>query len=421
MPFIVEIFYKKFIESFSLKKLQYLFLLFLISPFLLILFLIKPFLLIRFGHLDTPKLGTISALEDYLLNYKIRNSTVLKKKRKIFDVWVVNPVVCNKQFLSILERNFFTSKKIYPFYDILNFYCTNKNLSTYFKFLDIHLIPTNNFPARLDRGKSKLSLTNKEIKNGETFLNKFGIPKNAKIVCLSVRDSLYKKKNFPSENFSYHSYRDSKVENYFPAIKELIKRNFYVVRMGRLQKKKINIKNKKFIDYAFHPLRNDLMDFYFAHKCHFWIAGNTGIDEIATSFRKPILDLNMAPISTCKITSKKTIIYGKIYKNYNNKKLSLAEIFETGAATYFRSEQYRKIKIKLEDLSKNDIKEAVLEMLKMIKNSWRLQNKSEIKLQKKFKKIFFDKIVNIDKTFNNFKINAFYSSRFLKKNPWFLK
>ena len=163
------------------------------------------------------------------------------------------------------------------------------------------------------------------------------------------------------------------------------------------------------------------MDFYFAHKCHFWIAGNTGIDEIATSFRKPILDLNMAPISTCKITSKKTIIYGKIYKNYNNKKLSLAEIFETGAATNFRSEQYRKIKIKLEDLSKNDIKEAVLEMLKMIKNSWRLQNKSEIKLQKKFKKIFFDKIVNIDRTFNNFKINAFYSSRFLKKNPWFLK
>ena len=84
MPFIVEIFYKKFIESFSLKKLQYLFLLFLISPFLLILFLIKPFLLIRFGHLNTRTIGAISQLEDYLLNYKIRNSTVLKKKKKDF-------------------------------------------------------------------------------------------------------------------------------------------------------------------------------------------------------------------------------------------------------------------------------------------------------------------------------------------------
>ena len=120
MPSITQIFYTKFIKTFTIKKLKYLFLLISMSPLLLIMFLIKPFFLIRFGHLDTVRIGTISILEDYLLNYKIWNSTIYEKKRKIFDIWAVDPIVCNKQFLSILKRNFFTSKRMYPIYKTLN-------------------------------------------------------------------------------------------------------------------------------------------------------------------------------------------------------------------------------------------------------------------------------------------------------------
>ena len=408
--YLTELFYIKFVKTISIKKLKYLFLAALLSPFIFVIFLIKPLLLIRFGYFDTPKIGTFSTIEHYLLHQSGK-----KKDQRIFDVWVVDPIVCNKQFLKILKRNFFIIQNFYFFYDLINFF------SKYLKFLSKHIIPLYNFPSRIDRGGCKLKLTDLEIESGKIMLKKFGIPEKAKIICISTRDSLYKKKVYPSENFSYHNYRNTKFINYIPAIKELIKKNFYVIRMGNIAEKKMNIQSKKFIDYPFHPFKNDLMDFFFAYKCYFWICSNTGLDEIAVAFRKPLLDLNMAPISTCKITSKKTIIYGKIYKNYNNKKLSLAEIFDKGAATYFRSDQYRKSKIKLEELSKNDIKEAVLEMLKMLKNSWKLKNKSEIKLQEKFKKIFIEKIVNIDTTFNKFKVNAFYSSRFLKKNPWFLK
>jgi putative glycosyltransferase (TIGR04372 family) len=391
------------------------------SPLLLIMFLIKPFFLIRFGHLDTVRIGTISILEDYLLNYKIWNSTIYEKKRKIFDIWAVDPIVCNKQFLSILKRNFFTSKRMYPIYKTLNFFFTNKNLSRYFKFIETHLIKSNvSFPARLDRGENKLGLTKKEIQYGETFLNKFGIPKNAKIVCFTVRDSLYNKKKFPSEDFSYHNYRDSKIENYLPAIKELIKRNFYVVRMGRIAEKKINIKNKKFIDYAFHPLKNDLMDFYFAHKCHFWICSNTGLDEIAVSLRKPVLDLNVAPVTSAKVTSKKTLICCKIYKDFNNKKISLEKTFDKGAAHFSKSENFEKAKIKLVELNKKEIKDCVLEMLIMIKNSWKIKNKKDNRLQKKYKEIYSKNIKLIDPSFVYFKMNAFYSLTFLKKNSWFL-
>ena len=103
----------------------------------------------------------------------------------------------------------------------------------------------------------------KEIKSGESILKKFGIPSNAKIICLTCRDNLYLKKKFPSKNFSYHNYRDSNINNYIPAIKALIKKGFYVVRMGQIAKKKLNIKSKKFIDYSFHSLKDDFMDFFF--------------------------------------------------------------------------------------------------------------------------------------------------------------
>ena len=60
--------------------------------------------------------------------------------------------------------------------------------------------------------------------------------------------------------------------------------------------------------------------FFFAYKCYFWIGGHAGLENIAITFRKPFLDLNMVPLLGLKITSKKTILCLKIHKNHNNKK-----------------------------------------------------------------------------------------------------
>ena len=251
-------------------------------------------------------------------------------------------------------------------------------------------------------------------------MKKFNIPSNAKIVCVTCRDSSYLRKKFPSKNFSYHDYRDSNIDNYIPAIKALLKKNFYVIRMGRAVNKKLNIKHKKFIDYPFHPLKSDLMDFFFAYKCYFWIGGHAGLENIAITFRKPFLDLNMVPLLGVKITSKKTILCLKIHKNHNNKKLSLNEIFKYGLVRTDRSEDFKRKKIKLHELNRSQIKDIVLEMVKLISNSWKIKDRNDLKLQKKFRKLFLSRINQIDPEFR-YKFNALYSLSFLRKNPWFLK
>ena len=410
--------YIKLIKNLTINKTKYIFLMFLLSPFLIFIVLIKPIFFVRFGNLNTQRIGCFSSAEQYLLDNMHK-----KSKEKSLDIWIIDNYVCNKQLLVVLKRKFLIIKELHVFYNVL------KLISKYINIYSKHIIFTSH--ARyyshfshivpVDKYSCQLNLTRKEIIKGESILKSFGIPAKAKIVCIACRDNLYLKKRYPSKDFSYHNYRDINVDNYIPTIKALIKKNFYVVRMGQVSNKKINIKSNKFIDYPFHPLKNDFMDFFFAYKCYFWICNNVGLDEVARVFRKPLLDLNMAPLAGLKITSKKTLLCLKVHKNYNNKKLSLNEIFDSGVANAGHSEEYRRKKIKLNELNASQIKDIVLEMIKLMKDSWKIKNKNDLKLQKKFKKLYLSRIKKIDPKCSYKKVNALYSLVFLKKNPWFLK
>ena len=60
-------------------------------------------------------------------------------------------------------------------------------------------------------------------------------------------------------------------------------------------------------------------------------------------------------------------------------------------------------------------------MTKLMKDSWKIKSKSDLKLQKKFKKLYLSRSKQIDPVYKHKKVNALYSLVFLKKNPWFLK
>jgi putative glycosyltransferase (TIGR04372 family) len=405
--FLINELYIKLIKKYTLRKIKYLFLIIFFLPFFISFTILRPIILIRFGHFDIQRIGCISKGEHYLLHNRKKNS------KFTLDFWLTDNCKFNQQLLKVLKRKFIIITKVSIIYKILVL------ISKYFNFLSAHIIKTYPHSARLDRNKSILKLTKDEIRKGEANLKIFGIPSNAKVVCLTCRDDSYLKKKFPGKNFSYHDYRDSNIDNYIPAIKTLIKKNFYVIRMGKVAKKKINIKNKKFIDYPFHKNKSDFMDLFFAHRCYFWICGNNGLDEVAATFRKPLIDLNMAPVSSLKITHKKTILCLKEHTNYKKKKLSFKNIFNYGLETADKAEKFRRKKVKLKEHTSKQIKDIVLEMLKMMKNSWKIRSKKDLRLKDKFEKIYLDHVKLIDPEFK-YKINAVYSLVFLKNNPWFL-
>ena len=160
----------------------------------------------------------------------------------------------------ILKRKFLIIQHLLIFYSVLDL------LSKYINIYSEHIVRLEyslKHWSLFEKHPIQLNLTKQEINKGELILKQFGIPKNAKIICITSRDDLYLRKTHPSVDFSYHNYRDSNVNNYIPAIKALIKKNFYVVRMGKIAAKRLDIKSSKFVDYPFHPLKSDFMDFFF--------------------------------------------------------------------------------------------------------------------------------------------------------------
>ena len=68
--------YIKLIKNFSLIKIKYLFIIFLLSPFLIFIVLIKPIVLIRFGDLGCERIGRFFETELYLLTNKFKKKKV---------------------------------------------------------------------------------------------------------------------------------------------------------------------------------------------------------------------------------------------------------------------------------------------------------------------------------------------------------
>ena len=164
----------------------------------------------------------------------------------------------------------------------------------------------------------------------KNWMEKLGIPSNAKYVCLIVRDSGYLKNQYPENNWSYHDHRNADILNYEKAALYLANKGYYVLRMGKFVNKAFEIAHGKVIDYATHPSRSDFMDVYLSATCEFCISTVTGLDCVSQIFRRPILFTNVSPIfSETLMWYPCTLFIPKLLKNVNTGQfLTLSETAE---------------------------------------------------------------------------------------------
>jgi putative glycosyltransferase (TIGR04372 family) len=391
-----------------MKKTKFLIFIILFSPLYLMIFILRPIIFLKFGLMSVDRIGSIMDLELYMIYNKKKFNTV--------EIWFTSNIISNYQFLKILKRNFFLIQKFNIFFESL------KLISKYFISFRKHLINSSNFSYdtknRLNKISTKLNLSKNEIIKGKKILQKYKLKKNSKIICITCRDNEYLKKT-SSIDFNYHSYRDNEVTKLIPAIKMLLKKKFIVIRMGKLVKKKININHSNFIDYPFHPMKSDFMDFYLARSCYFWIGSNNGLDELARLFRKPILMLNMAPVGLLKLGYRNSVLLSKKFK-YKKKYLNLSSIFKNRIAFISDTNHYKKNRTSLIENNSHEILKSVKNILILIQNKWKM-SKNKMILQKKFRKNFFYYIKKYNYNFFHGSPKAILCDNFIKKNSWLLK
>ena len=407
-----------------LKKLISLFSIFFQIPVYLIstlifvvITLIKPWYLIRWNFLYSTRLGHFAVNTELYCCERDANINLPKQKYK--DLFYLKEYTSNRTLEKMWRRSItiLPSWLLKPIHNISNFF---------YSFLGKKNIHEINSPSNADRDihnllekfNSHISFTEDEEIIGRKTLEKFGLPRDAKFICLNVRDGGYMNRNAKYENsgrWDYHSYRNGDIDRYVLASEELTSRGYYVFRVGINVEKPLKSRNTKIIDYANSEIRSDFMDIYLGAKCSFCVSTASGFDGIPVVFRKPIAYI-VVPLGEIMVSTKKFLLLTKHHINKLTKKeLSISEIFSSNVAMSSATEEFKNNNVVLQENTPEEIRDLVIEMDERINNNWK-ETDEDILLQKNFWSIF-NKNMNANLLQKkNGKIKAKFCAKYLREN-----
>jgi putative glycosyltransferase (TIGR04372 family) len=385
-------------------------------PIVLSIRLIAPFFLVRFGDLFSSRIGHFAAnTELYLCEIDAGINVPTQKYIDIF--YMPHKPICNYQLAKMWKRKLL----ILPSWTLSPIDRVNRIIPGG----KIHQVGYNTQHDRdvhnlLDQFPVHINFSNEEEKKGAAGLAAMGLPKGAKFICLTVRDSAYLAAHQPDRDHSYHDYRDSDIQNYVLAAESLARLGYYVIRMGVNVHEAMKCDTKGVIDYAANGMRSDFMDIYLGAKCEFCISVGTGFDAIPLIFRRPIVYVNMVPILY--LFTFRSQFLGIVKHHFDiktKKELTLSEILARGAGHCVRASDFEAKGIYLVENSPNEICDTVIEMVQRVEGTWK-SSENDNALQKRFWGLFSIKAFDQHRAPLHGKIYSNFGTAYLRSNEWWL-
>jgi putative glycosyltransferase (TIGR04372 family) len=312
---------------------------------------LRPLVTIRFGTLFVSRLGHLAGNTEC---YLCERDAGLNRAKRTFDIWTPQGTPANAHLLAMYRRVMPIWRWAFGVQEVgkhLQGWNAAHTFSDSQWGRDIHNL--------IEKSPPHLTFTRAEEKRGRTGLRALGMP--AKWVCIINRDPMYLRAVAPGQDYTYHSFRDSDIDNYCDAAVALIQRGYWVLRMGTFVEKRMALSGPQFIDYACSGMRSDFMDVYLGAKCAFTISNGTGFDGIPMIFRRPICFVNEAPFEYLSTWMKDSLAIWKHHLR-EGKRMSVAEIIASGAGLFSRSGQFEDAGITLEENTPTEIKDVALEM-----------------------------------------------------------
>lgn len=344
-----------------------------------------------------------------LLKYKLASKFILE-----------NVTVSKKNFNYILVKNFFNFilnigfliSRLYHLYYEKKF--KNKSI---FNFPALGLENIYNY-KKVDFDNIKkykdfnldFLIPNKFYKKSEDILAKLNVDRDAKIVCIHVRDSAF------HNDQKRRTFRNLNIENYYETINYLLDKGYNVFRLGLIAEKKMQIFREKFFDlpYLISSSEIEFLQFYLVDKCKFFIASESGPQYLPWFKYKPTLYTNIlkffyltSPNINCRYT------FRKIFDKKNNKYLHLKEYLNL-PYKYHDANRHDDNFLYIENTSK-ELLESVIEFEKnLLNDKWELTN-SQIAFNDYLKNRLKDMYTNIDQNKYNYLAKQNYKI-FIVKN-----
>ena len=312
-----------------------------------------------------------------------------------------------KRIITIVDNPF-----LREFFLSLQMFCS--------RYVNVMSMQSNEY-SEFNNASPMLAFSADERREGDLVLSKMGISKKDWFVCVFSRDSAYLASVFKRGEFSYHDFRDADIDSYIKAVKYIIDKGGWVIRLGKVVAKKMNFEHPRFIDYPFSEFQSDFMDIYLQWKCKFVVANTSGIGDVAKIFDTPFCGVNNIPIDHAPFGKKSIFIPKKLKRKDEGKYLSLDEYFKiiekkdlTGKdnGCYLQSGFYTNERLEIVDNSPEEILDVVKEMLNKVEGRYK-ETAKEKKNQDKYQAIHL-------KSFQFSQVKTPIGTSFLKKNPWYI-
>ncbi len=193
-------------------------------------------------------------------------------------------------------------------------------------------------------------------KRGRSILSTVGIPEDAWFVALHVREGTSNK-----HHSLLHDSLNADIFDYIPAIKEIVRRGGWVIRMGDPTMKPLPLL-PNVLDYCHSQIRADWMDIYLLAKCRFLLGSSSGPAYVPPIYGTPSVLANWWPPAQ-KPWHPQDIFIPKRIRIGKERVLTLSQMLEEpfgycNSISYLKSEKNAVI----EDNSPEDIVGAVAEM-----------------------------------------------------------
>ena len=223
-----------------------------------------------------------------------------------------------------------------------------------------------------------LNLSQDDYERGWGQLEAMGVPKGSWFVCLHVREAGYKDAGGIQDSF-----RNADIETYLLAVKSIVARGGWVIRMGNPTMKHLP-EMESVVDYAHSKFRRDWMDVFLCAQCRFFINNSSGLGAVAAAFGVPYVLTNFLPTSALHVSSQDLFIPKLCRSVENQQYLNFEGLMSPPVSTSVMQHQYDHLGLEVVDNSPEEINDLITEMLDRLDGRLVYSAEDE-RLQKRFR------------------------------------
>jgi len=336
----------------------------LFAPLALLIHLVSPLLLIRIGAIFSQRIGHLGLDLELSACYEKSRKQNFGLPKKI-DLFYLRGTVSNTYLLKLWKEKLV----ILPKWLLDPIHVLNNRLPAYNKYNYFDWVQKSGHGdmSLLDQYPSTLSIPASDLERGKKLLKDLGIAPNQPYICLAVRDNTYLAQQKPKQDYSYHDYRDSEIENYLEMAEHLASKGFAVLRMGQIVKGTFDSKHPSIIDYANSQLQSDFADVFLFSSCVFCISTSTGMDALATIFRVPTGLVNIVNINSVSTGELVKIFQPKQFIDQRTgESLTYQEILNRDLNTISRTSDFGEKGVTLVENSPRDLKLFADDLLEIL-------------------------------------------------------